>query len=328
MSSGRGEFAFIATLAKQLANVPQSLGLADDAAVLDLGDGRQLVIAADMVQAGVHTLADATPAQIASKALRTNLSDLAAMGAEPAFYLSTIAWPGAPMPELTDALVNQLAKDQAEFGIALIGGDTISTSGPMSISITVLGWAKGPILRRIGAQIGDDVWVSGSIGDGYLGLLAAQGGLEFMPADARDYLLRRYEYPDPRLALGAALNGVAHCGLDVSDGLFADAAHLAAQNDAAVQIDLEAIPLSPAAQLYVAHESDRQVALLRLARSGDDYELLFCAAKEERPAIAALAAKLNLDITRIGRVSDGEGVVARTDNGNLQTMHDVGFTHF
>ena len=328
MSVQGGEFGFIAALSRLAARAPQSLGLQDDGAVLALADGRSLVIAADMVQAGVHTLADAPVEQVAGKALRSNLSDLAAMGASPAFYLSTISWPGPPDEASQRALIAALQAGQEAFGLTLIGGDTIVGQGPLSLSITVLGWAEGPLLRRAGARPGDDVWVSGTIGDGWLGLTVAQGRQSGLDAADQAFLVRRYEYPDPRLKLGASLPPLAHCGLDVSDGLLADAAHLAEQGEGCVCLDPLALPLSAPARRWLARQADQDAARESLMRGGDDYELLFTAPPEHRAAIEALQAPADTRLSRIGRIVPGQGVALAQADGTVRPVRAAGFTHF
>ncbi len=323
-----GEFAFIKALAAITSRTPEALGLADDGAVLHFGDGRKLVLAADMVQAGTHTMPDAAPAQIACKALRTNLSDLAAMGAEPAFFLSTICWPGKPDAHDMQTLIDALNAEQRQYGIALIGGDTICGQGPLTISITVLGWANGPLIRRTGARPGDDVWVSGTIGDGWLGLGAAQGSLSGLAQDDQQFVQDRYEYPQPRLALGAALAPLVQCGLDVSDGVIADAAHLAKAGDCALLLYPNQLPLSGPAQHWLDQQGNQQDALIKLMTGGDDYELLFCASPQNKEKILALSQQLDLPLRRIGRVQTGEGVYIEEAGGKLSLASKGGFTHF
>jgi thiamine-monophosphate kinase len=328
MTQGRGEFAFIEALAKQAAKTPEALGLTDDGAVLMIDDGRKLVVAADMLQAGVHVMPNASPAQIASKALRTNLSDLAAMGAKPAFFLSTISWPGTPSDDDMQSLVQMLSEDQERFGIALIGGDTICGQGPFTISITVMGWVNGPLLRRSGAQEDDDVWVSGTIGDGYLGLAIAQGDANDLNEDMRAHVLCRYEYPEPRIELGQKLAGIAHCGLDVSDGLIADAEHLAKAGSCALVLDPLSVPLSDAGRQWIKAQTDPHAAYESLMSGGDDYELLFCAPRQSRDGIIALSHSLNMPLTCIGKVIAGKGVRLQQGNGTLKVAGKSGFTHF
>ncbi len=327
-SKQSGEFAFIAALANKAATTPEALGLGEDGAVLWIGDGRKLVLVADMLQAGVHTMKDASAGQIASKALRANLSDLAAMGAEPAFYLSTICWSGAPAELEMQILSEALVKDQEKFGISLIGGDTICGQGPMAISITALGWVSGPLLRRIGAQIGDDVWVSGTIGDGWLGLGVAKGEISSLNSGDTEYLKERYEYPEPRLALGARLASVAHCALDISDGLIADATHLAGGGDCCLCLDVERIPMSAAAHHWLREQKNQAQAREALMAGGDDYELLFTAAADQRVQIAMLSKETGLELTRIGCVQKGQGVMLGKADGTLHLAGNSGFTHF
>ncbi len=323
-----GEFAFIAALATKAAKTPEALGLGDDGAVLWMGDGRKLVLVADMLQAGIHALSDAAPAQIACKALRTNLSDLAAMGAQPAFYLSTLCWPKDTDEAQKQALIDALAEDQERFGISLIGGDTIGGAGLFTISITMLGWAGGPLLRRAGAQVGDDVWVSGTIGDGVLGLGVAQGSISVAQEADAQFLRRRYEYPDPRLALGEKLASLACCAIDVSDGLIADAAHLAGAATVCLCLDPDQVPLSDAGRRWLESEAGRQNALEYLMAGGDDYELLFTAAGKDRQKIESVSQQIGLSVSRIGRVIEGQGVVLGRDGEPYRKPRQTGFTHF
>ncbi|MDQ7019640.1 MAG: thiamine-phosphate kinase [Robiginitomaculum sp.] len=323
-----GEFAFIAALAAKAAKTPEALGLGDDGAVLWMGDGRKLVLVADMLQAGIHALGDAAPAQIACKALRTNLSDLAAMGAQPAFYLSTLCWPKNTDAAQKQTLITALAEEQERFGISLIGGDTIGGVGPFTISITMLGWARGPLLRRAGAQVGDDIWVSGTIGDGVLGLGVAQGFISVAQEADAQFLRRRYEYPDPRLSLGIKLASLAHCAIDVSDGLIADAAHLAAAANVCLCLDPDRVPLSEAARGWLGREADRENALETLMAGGDDYELLFTVPVAERALVKEISQDIGLPLGRIGQVIAGQGVRLGKEGGPHREPRQTGFTHF
>ncbi|PHS29539.1 MAG: thiamine-phosphate kinase [Robiginitomaculum sp.] len=327
-SNSAGEFAFIASLAAKAAKAPEALGLADDGAVLWIGDGRKLVLVADMLQAGIHAMPNASPAQIACKALRTNLSDLAAMGAEPAFYLSTICWPKGTDEAQKQDLIQALAEDQKRFDVVLIGGDTIGGSTPFTISITMLGWASGPLLRRAGAQIGDDIWVSGTIGDGVLGLEVAQG--KASPAEDTDarFLRKRYEYPEPRLALGVKLAALVHCAIDISDGLIADATHLANAAEACLCLDPDRVPLSDAARHWLETEADQDGAMEKLMAGGDDYELLFTAPEEKRTQVQKISKDIGLPLRRIGGVIKGQGVRLGRGGIPVRKPGKTGFTHF
>src|SRR3954466_15234535 len=261
-----GEFALIARHFRRLAG-PAALDLKDDAAVLDPPPGRQLVLAADAMVAGVHFLPEDPPETIGRKLLRVNLSDLAAMGAEPLGYLMTTAFPAGTPEAWIGRFVDGLAEDQAEYGLAVLGGDTVAIPGPMTLSLTILGSvAPGMALRRQAARPGDAVWVSGSIGDGALGLRVLQGRLA---GDAAGHLARRYRLPEPRLGLGQALVGLALAAMDVSDGLVQDLGHLCRAAGCGVVLEAALVPLSPAAAAALAEEPGLLPVLLT---GGDDYE--------------------------------------------------------
>lgn len=215
MGSG-GEFEFIRTrLGPLTRNHEAALGLADDAAVLDPPPGCQLVLACDTLVAGVHFRTGDAPAVAAARAMRSNLSDMAAMGADPLGYLSALTWPQDGDAAWRDAFVTGLASEQALFGLPLLGGDTTATPGPMTVTLTLIGSVPaGTALLRSGARAGDDIWVSGTIGDAALGLAALAG-----EAGAPEALTDRYARPSPRLDLGRGLRGLATAAIDVSDGL-------------------------------------------------------------------------------------------------------------
>jgi thiamine-monophosphate kinase len=316
-----GEFAFIARRLRPLATAEGALGLADDAALLDPPPGRQLVLAKDAMVAGVHFLPDDPPALIARKLLRVNLSDLAAMGAAPLGYLLALARPKAITDDWLVEFCAGLAADNAEFEIALLGGDTVSTPGPLTLSLTALGEVpKGTALLRRGAGEGDDVWVSGSLGDAALGLQVLQGRIE-APAEARAYLADRYRLPQPRLALGQALRGIASAAIDVSDGLIADLGHILEVSGVGAKLRAAALPLSPAAR-------DVPGARLAALAGGDVYELLFTAPVGRRADIEALSRKLELTLTRIGRIRAEPGLDVLDEAGRLLQLPKAGWQHF
>uniref|UniRef100_UPI0034E19F6A thiamine-phosphate kinase n=1 Tax=Roseomonas rosulenta TaxID=2748667 RepID=UPI0034E19F6A len=286
------EFALIARHFRPLAG-EGALDLSDDAAVLDVPPGRRLVVAADAMVEGVHYLPDDPPETIGRKLLRVNLSDLAAMGAAPLGYLMTTSFRRGVTEDWIAGFVRGLALDQAEFGLQVLGGDTTATPGPTCLSLTILGTvAPGAELRRAGARPGDDVWVSGTIGDGALGLKVLRGEL---PGDAAGHLARRYRLPQPRLALGQAIATLARAGMDVSDGLVQDLGHLCRAAGCGAELAAGAVPLSPAARALVVADP----ALLPVVLTGgDDYELLFTAAPEAAPAIAGAAERAERKSTR------------------------------
>ena len=303
------EFALIAQHFRPLAG-QGALGLSDDAALLTPPPGRELVLAADAMVAGVHFLPEDPPETIGRKLLRVNLSDLAAMGADPLAYLMTVALPRATPASWLEGFVAGLALDQAEFGLQVLGGDTVSTPGPVSLSLTILGTVPpGQALRRGGARPGDTLWVSGSIGDGALGLRAARGDI----ADPGGYLASRYRLPQPRLALGRALRGLATACMDVSDGLVQDLGHLARASGCGAVLEAARVPLSPQAQA---------ADLGFLITGGDDYELLFALPPGALPPG-------NMAATRIGHFTAAPPSVLVLDNtGQPMALSHHGWSHF
>jgi thiamine-monophosphate kinase len=316
------EFALIARHFRPLAG-DGALDLSDDAALLTPPAGQQLVLAADALVEGVHFLPDDPPGMIARKLLRVNLSDLAAMGAAPLGYLMTTAFTrGTPDAWIAD-FVAGLAEDQQRFGLQVLGGDTVATPGPACFSLTIIGTVPpGLALHRRGARIGDEIWVSGSIGDGALGLRVLQGKLA---ADAEGHLARRYRLPEPRLALGQALRGVARAAMDVSDGLVQDLGHLCRAAGCGAEIAATALPLSAAASAALAHDA---ALLPLLLTGGDDYELLFAAAPEDAEAVQAASIKASVPVARLGRFVAGDGVVVRDGSGAAITLPQGGWSHF
>ncbi|MFM7609491.1 MAG: thiamine-phosphate kinase, partial [Alphaproteobacteria bacterium] len=266
---------------------------------------------------------DDPPGMIARKLLRVNLSDLAAMGATPLGYLMTTAFTRGTADSWIADFVAGLADDQQRFGLAVLGGDTVATPGPACFSLTIIGTVPpGQALHRRGAHIGDEIWVSGSIGDAALGLHVLQGKLT---GDAEGHLARRYRLPEPRLALGQALRGVARAAMDVSDGLVQDMGHLCRAAGCGAEIIADALPLSAAASAALA----RDAALLPLLLTGgDDYELLFAAAPGDAAAVQAASATAGVAVARLGRFVAGDGVVVRDGSGAAMTLPQGGWSHF
>ncbi len=300
-----GEFETIARLLRPLTrDAPQALRLLDDAAVLPGRPGFDLVLSQDAMTAGVHFLSDAPMDKVARRLLRAGLSDLAAKAAEPFGYMLSIAWPTESGWAEREAFTAGLALDGDEFGVVLLGGDTVSTPGPFTASVTVLGWVPaGRMVQRGGARAGDLLVVSGTIGDGWLGLLAAKGEIAADP-----HLLARFELPAPRFDLRPAIQAHAQASADVSDGLLADAGHLGIASGLRVVIDLDALPLSGPAGAWLQAQDDRAVAMAALASGGDDYEIVLAVAADDIAAFQAAAAS---PTTVLGRFEDGEGVGAR-----------------
>ncbi len=321
------EFALIADLLAPLSRgAPGAFGLGDDAALLSVPEGCDLVTTKDMLVAGVHFMADDEPGLIARKLLRVNLSDLAAMGATPRAYLLALALPKSTGESWLRGFVGGLALDQAAYGIDLIGGDTVSTDGPFTASLTALGEVRhGQEIRRSGAVAGDLIFVSGSLGDGALGLAVLSGALEGLDEAAEAMLRDRYHLPRPRIELGLRLSGLAHGLIDISDGLIADLGHICAASKVAAEIDAPRIPLSPAARAALANDPGLLATVLG---GGDDYELLFTADRAAAAALDAIANELDLPITAIGRIKAGSGVVAVDEKGDEIDVPAPGWRHF
>jgi thiamine-monophosphate kinase len=308
------EFQIVARHFRPLAGLA-GLGLGDDAAVLAPPPGRELVMAADAMVEAVHFLPDDPPDLVARKLLRTNLSDLAAMGAEPLGYLLTLSVPKDTEETWFAGFAAGLAQDQAEYGLSLLGGDTTGTSGPKVLSLTIVGTvAPGCAVRRDGARPGDGVWVSGTIGDAALGLLAARGELD----DPGGVLAGRYRLPQPRLSLGRALHGRVHAAMDVSDGLVQDLAHLCRAAGLGAVVEAGLVPLSGPA---------RAAGRLALCLTGgDDYELLMAAPDD---AAEALRRESRVAITRIGWFESGPPVVrVLGPDGAAMSLGRLGWDHF
>lgn len=301
--NGADEFGEIARLFRPLTGgAPGAFDLLDDAAVIPQRPGFDLVVTKDAIVEGVHFPAGERPDLIARKLMRVNLSDLAAKGAEPFGCFLAVAWPRSFEPADRATFARGLGEDLKAFGVDLLGGDTVSTPGPFTASLTALGWVpEGRMIRRAGARPGDCVAVSGTIGDGALGLAAAKGEIH------DPWLADRYRLPTPRLDLRDALANAAHAAADVSDGLLADAGHIALASGVAMTLDLERLPLSPRARAWLDLQSDRPAALIRLATGGDDYEI-----------VAVFAGPPPEGFRAIGAISAGAGVIVRIDGREIE----------
>ncbi|HVB17759.1 MAG TPA: thiamine-phosphate kinase [Stellaceae bacterium] len=320
-----GEFGRIARFFAPLAG-PGGLGLKDDAALVDCAPGHVLVVTVDAIVAGVHYLPDDPPDLVARKLLRVNLSDLAAMGARPLHYLLTMALPASLGDDWVERFAEGLAEDQLLFGVDLLGGDSVATTGPAVLSLTAIGEvAAGAEIRRSGARAGDRIWVSGTIGDAFLGLKVLRGEYPDLAVEYRAALARRFQLPEPRTALGPRLARIAHAMCDVSDGLLADLGHICEVSRVGATVDLPSLPLSAAAGIIVA---EGQVQPASLATGGDDYELLFTAPPEADQGIESISAVLPLRLTVIGRVESGAGVRLVDALGRVVPVAAAGYTHF
>ena len=292
------------------------LGIGDDAALLQVPADRQLAVSMDTLNAGVHFPEDTAPAAIGWKALAVNLSDLAAMGAQPAWCTLSLSLPQAD-PAWIDGFLDGFLSLAERHGVALVGGDT--TRGALSVGVAVHGLvAPGRALRRDGARVGDEIWVTGSLGDAAAALAAQLAGA------ALDRGLReRLDRPTPRVEAGLALSDIAGACIDVSDGLLADLGHVCAASGVGAEVELERLPASPAlARFPAATRWPWQ------AGGGDDYELCFTASPERRDAVLQAMASVATPVACVGRIVGGAEVAAFGPEGIRWQAPRAGYAHF
>ncbi|HEY6094178.1 MAG TPA: thiamine-phosphate kinase [Gallionellaceae bacterium] len=297
------------------------LGVGDDAALVRVAPGMELAISTDMLVCGTHFFSDADPFLLGHKTLAVNISDMAAMGAAPRWATLSLA-----LPEENAAWLERFSAGffaQAEqHGVALIGGDT--TRGPLNLCVTIMGEVPvGAALRRDGAKAGDEVWVSGKLGDAALALAHLQGRVvldEAQLAAVRPAL----HQPQPRVALGLALRGVASSAIDISDGLLADLGHILERSKLGAEVDFAALPVSDHLRPYLAQALGQRCVLA----GGDDYELCFTAPAARHGDIQRIAAQLALPLSRIGRIMAGSGCSLRAADGSAMTIKETGYDHF
>lgn len=323
-----GEFGRIDRFFKPLAaGFPGARGLADDAAVFAVPAAHELVVTADAMVAGVHFLPDDPPGDIAHKLLAVNLSDLAAKGADPLAYSLALCLPRGTPDDWVAAFAQGLGEAQARFGIHLSGGDSVSTAGPAVLSVTAFGTvpaggAPSRDARRDGADAaGALICVTGTVGDGALGLACVLGKLDLSPGAARAYLIGRLRRPTPRLTEGRALRGLVLAMMDVSDGLLGDLAHMARASGCGAVVEAARLPLSDAAKEVLAACPERLTDVLT---GGDDYELLTAVRPDRLAAVQAAA-----HVTVIGRLEAGSpGAVRAVDSAGREMAFDrLGWVH-
>lgn len=298
------------------------LGVGDDAAIVRPSPGKELVISTDMLVSGRHFEAHADPRLVGHKALAVNLSDIAAMGGTPRWVTLSLALPRVEV-EWVKAFAAGFMALARKFDVDLIGGDT--TRGPLAVCVQIIGEApRGKALRRDGARVGDDVWVSGRVGDAGLALAARAGRLRIDRA-ARVRLERKLDAPTPRVALGQALVGVARSAIDVSDGLVADLGHICERSRVCAEIEWMRVPKAAAAR-----GDGRGATAEAVLAGGDDYELCFTAAPARRRAIEAAGRAARVPVTRIGRVVTGRPsrVLVMDGAGKPLALRRAGYDHF
>jgi thiamine-monophosphate kinase len=297
------------------------LGVGDDAALLRISTGMELAVSTDMLVSGTHFFADAEPYMLGHKTLAVNLSDMAAMGAQPRWATLAIA-----LPEENEAWLEKFSAGffalAQQYGVELIGGDT--TRGPLNLCVTIMGEVpQGTALLRGGAQIGDEVWVSGTLGDAALALAHLQQRIVLNEAEFAACAPALHQ-PQPRVALGLALRGIANSAIDISDGLLADLGHILACSDVGAEIQFDSLPASAALRAYLQLPLGKQCVL----SSGDDYELCFTAPAARNTDVSRIAARLDLPLTRIGEIVAGQGCIVHDAEGVPIDTGAGGYDHF
>jgi thiamine-monophosphate kinase len=299
---------------------PQAnLGVGDDAALLAVGAGMELAVSTDMLVAGTHFFPDTDPEKLGWKTLAVNISDLAAMGADPRWATLALALPEVNEPWLS-AFSQGFFDCAQRFGVDLIGGDT--TRGPLTLSVQIMGEVpRGSALRRDGAKIGDDIWISGQLGNASLALAALQGKI---PMAGLEPCLPALHSPQPRVTLGLGLRGHARAAIDISDGLVADLGHILQRSNCGAEIKLNLIPRSS----HLAGLMSQPLGLHCLLAGGDDYELCFTAPENQESYIESLRDKLNIRLTRIGKITAGRELRVLDMQGKPVSFEGSGYDHF
>ena len=324
--SPSGEDKLIARFFGPIATDPGALGLSDDAAFIKPPPGTEMVLKTDAIVGGIHFFAEDPAGAVAQKALRVNLSDLAAKGAKPLGFLVSLALPKDIGDDWLSAFASGLREDAATYKCPLFGGDTVRSPGPIMVSVATFGSVpEGRMVKRAGAKAGDHVFVTGTIGDAALGLRLRQGATWPLNDDQREHLTSRYLLPRPRSALAQAVLDYASASMDVSDGLAGDLAKLCRVSKVAADIDAARVPLSDAAQAAIAHDATLFEPALT---GGDDFEILCTVppANIDRFRVAAMMARTA--ITDIGVIGDGEGAVFRGRDGRAMAFAHASFSHF
>lgn len=315
------EFSIIERYFKSISNLSQHentviIGPGDDCAVLRVPDDMELCVSTDTLLEGVHFLPNSRAKVVASRTMAANLSDLAAMGATPYAFLLAMTFPEAREDWLED-FSTTLAEIIEQYQVPLVGGNL--SKGPLSLTVTMMGTVPaGSAIKRSGASVGDDIYVTGTLGDAAQGLALSRKG------EADGYLVSRYQFPTARIAAGRRLRGLANSLIDISDGLVAEIGHLAETDSLGAEIAAWQLPLSK----ELVKSAGEDIAINMALFSGDDYELCFTADPADSGEIKALSDSIDVPMTRIGVVTDGGEIVIRDSKGELMDFGDAGYEHF
>ena len=320
------EFGLIKKYLAPLAKAEGAFALTDDAAVFSCSEGKEIVVAKDTIVEGVHFLENTKSELIAKKLMRVNLSDMAAMGAVPKYYLLSLCLPKNTKEGWIRNFSNGLKSDQKEFGVTLLGGDTVSHDGKLILTITMIGEVKsGKAIRRNGAKVGDDIYVSGTVGDAAFGLKCLESRIENRESSKlNNKMVDKYLLPQPRISLGQGLSNIANSAIDISDGLLADLEHICDCSGVGALINRCEIPISEGVKQHI----DKQDKLWDLVLAGgDDYELVFTANKKNRLKIRKIADKTGIMVTRVGEITRKKGLVVLNDDGESIKIKHTGYKH-
>ncbi len=295
------------------------LGVGDDCALI--ASARTIAVSTDMLVEGTHFFRGDDPFLLGKKALSVNLSDMAAMGANPMWATLALSLPEADESWL-EAFSGGFMMQAQGYGVDLVGGDT--TKGPLAICVQIMGEVDAEFaLRRDGAAVGEDIWVSGCLGDAALGLAHLRGGIVLDEADAAR-CLKALRDPVPRVELGLALCGISKCAIDISDGFCADLAHILERSKVSAAVEFSALPVSDAIEKYRTSPLGERAIL----SGGDDYELCFTASPEKAALVEAVGRRLGIRLSRVGRIREGEGLVVLDEAGNAKKVGEAGYEHF
>jgi len=323
-----GEFGLINKYFAPLSkSAPGAANLTDDVAFFEVSAGKVPVVSLDTLVGGVHFFFEDPPRTLAKKLVRVSLSDLAASGAKPLGYFLSLSMPADTDESWVAEFSKGLREDQKEFGISLFGGDTTVTSGPLSLSLTAVGEAVSDrIVRRSGAEPGQSVFVTGTIGDSAIGLtLIKKMGVREAKLRSPD-LVQRYLVPNPRVKLAPILRNYATASIDISDGLIGDLAHICKASGVSISVDYSALPISnPAKREIVANSTNKRLVLA----GGDDYEIVFCCSPEDSSVVKSKVEEQGIVLTEIGRVTNrGDHYVSVIEGGSIMEIEDTSWRHF
>ncbi|PPR77321.1 MAG: Thiamine-monophosphate kinase [Alphaproteobacteria bacterium MarineAlpha2_Bin1] len=324
MIKQKNEFEIISDFFSPLARDKGSFGLSDDVAALSLEKDYEFIVSTDMLVSGVHFFSSDKPEDVASKCIRVNISDIISKGGIPKYYFLSIALPKEIDDKWLRSFTKSLGIEQKNFDIFLMGGDTVSTSGPLIVNIVCIGVVKNNhLIRRNGARPGDDIYVTGEIGSAKIGLEICKKNIT-VNSNLENYFIKKYRLPKPKKQLGPKLINIATSSIDISDGLISDLNHICLASNVKAEINYYLLPITDYVSELRIDENELKNILLN---GGDDYEILFTANSENSSKIIDLSKSLKVDITKIGVIVDGEGIVVLNNESEKMDLILDGYKH-